>query len=216
MEPVIEPGAVRPCAPIDARPRCLLSAYVPSLHAVVFYARRVQERTPDLDALLAGFEQAPAALFVFSGAEHVVLGANRMARSFTGDRPGLVGRPLREVMPELEGQQIFEYLDEVYATGRIVNQPERRVLVDRNGDGSLEEGFFAYTFAPVDLPDGLRGIIVHATETTELLLGRRAAETRAVDSEQRYRQAQDLVLALQEDLLPPGVPVLPAVRLAAR
>jgi serine phosphatase RsbU (regulator of sigma subunit)/anti-sigma regulatory factor (Ser/Thr protein kinase)/ABC-type transporter Mla MlaB component len=161
------------------------------------------------DRLLAAFEQAPAALFVFEGPDHIVVGANRIARGFTGDRPNLIGVPLRRALPELEGQQIFELIDEAYRSGQVINQPERRVLVDRNGDGSLEEGFFAYTFVPAQLPSGTRGIVVHATETTSLVRQRQSAE-------QRYREARDVVLALQEHLLPPGVPVLPAVRLAAR
>ncbi len=165
---------------------------------------------------LAAFEQAPAALFAFRGPEHLVVAANRMARHFTGDRPNLLGRPIREALPELAGQQIFELIDDVYATGQPVNQPERRVLVDRNGDGSLEEGFFAYTFMRIEFPDGALGVIVHATETTDLVLRRRVAESRADRSEERYRQARDVVVALQEHLLPPGVPILPTVELAAR
>jgi serine phosphatase RsbU (regulator of sigma subunit)/anti-sigma regulatory factor (Ser/Thr protein kinase) len=165
---------------------------------------------------LAAFEQAPAALFVFRGSDHLVVGANRMARAFTGDRPNLVGRPIREAMPELAGQQIFELIEDVYVTGQPVSQPERRVLVDRNGDGSLEEGFFAYTFIRIEFPDGELGIVVHATETTDFVERRRVAERRADRSEERYRQARDVVVALQEHLLPPGVPILPTVELAAR
>ena len=170
---------------------------------------------PAVEAIAVAFEEMPAALFVLRGAEHVVIAANRAARAITGNRP-FVGRPIREGVPELEGQQILEILDEAYGAGQPISQPERRVLVDRNGDGSLEEGFFTWTFVPVRFADGGRGTAVHVIETTDLVRRRQAAESRAVASERRYREALDVVLALQEHLLPHGVPVLPRVRLAAR
>jgi serine phosphatase RsbU (regulator of sigma subunit)/anti-sigma regulatory factor (Ser/Thr protein kinase)/ABC-type transporter Mla MlaB component len=167
------------------------------------------------EPIAAAFEEMPAALFVLSGSEHVVVAANRVARAITGNRP-FVGQPIRAGLPELEGQQILEVLDEAYGAGQLVIQPERRVLVDRNGDGSLEEGFFSWAFVPVRFADGTRGTAVQAIETTDFVRRRQAAESRAVVSERRYREALDVVLALQEHLLPRGVPVLPSVRLAAR
>ncbi|MFL6114404.1 MAG: SpoIIE family protein phosphatase [Catenulispora sp.] len=43
----------------------------------------------------------------------------------------------------------------------------------------------------------------------------RAADRNAAAAEQAYAQARDVISAVQNELLPPGVPVLPTVRLAA-
>lgn len=134
-----------------------------------------------------------------------------------GFRPGIVGRPIREVAPELEGQQVFETLDEVWARGEPVLGDERRILVDRDGDGRLEEDWYSYTFVPTRGADGaMRGMTVLITRVTDEVLRRRKAETSAAESERRRQAAQDVVLTLQRSLLPTGLPVLPRARLAAR
>ena len=167
--------------------------------------------------VVAAFEDIPAVLWAFEGPEHRVVAANRLARASMGFRPGIVGRPIREVAPELDGQQVFETLDEVWARGEPVIGDERRILVDRDGDGRLEEDWYSYTFVPTHHPDGsMRGMTVHIARVTDEVLRRRQAELSAAESEERRQAAQDVVLTLQRSLLPAGLPVLPQVRLAAR
>ncbi|MFC5138848.1 SpoIIE family protein phosphatase [Actinomycetospora rhizophila] len=167
--------------------------------------------------VVAAFEDIPAVLWAFEGPEHRVVAANRAARASMGFRPGIVGRPIREVAPELEGQQVFETLDEVWARGEPVLGDERRILVDRDGDGRLEEDFYSYTFVPTHHADGsMRGMTVHIGRVTDEVLRRRDAETSAAESERRLHAAQDVVLTLQRSLLPAALPVLPRARLAAR
>jgi anti-anti-sigma factor len=166
--------------------------------------------------VLGAFEAVPAIIWAFEGPELRVVAANAGARASAGFRSGIVGRPVREVLPELEGQQIFEMMEEAYAAGRPVSAEDRRVLVDRNGDGQLEEGFFTYTFLPTRGADGaVRGLVVHIVETTARALRQAEAEHAAAASELRFRQASDVVLALQRSLLPDGVPVLPGLLAAA-
>ncbi|GAA4915994.1 serine phosphatase RsbU (regulator of sigma subunit) [Actinomycetospora succinea] len=167
--------------------------------------------------VVAAFEDIPAVLWAFEGPEHRVVAANRAARASMGFRPGIVGRPIREVAPELEGQQVFETLDEVWTRGEPVIGDERRILVDRDGDGRLEEDWYSYTFVPTHHADGsMRGMTVHIGRVTEDVLRRREAETSAAESERRRQAAQDVVLTLQRSMLPTGLPVLPRARLAAR
>jgi serine phosphatase RsbU (regulator of sigma subunit)/anti-sigma regulatory factor (Ser/Thr protein kinase)/anti-anti-sigma regulatory factor len=167
--------------------------------------------------VLAAFEDIPAVLWAFEGPEHRVIAANRAARASMGFRPGIVGRPIRDVAPELEGQQVFETLDEVWERGQPVLGDERRILVDRDGDGRLEEDWYSYTFVPTHHPDGsMRGMTVLITRVTDEVLRRRRAERSAAESEERRQAAQEVVLTLQRSLLPSGVPVLPRARLAAR
>ncbi|GAA4684709.1 sigma-F factor regulator [Pseudonocardia yuanmonensis] len=166
--------------------------------------------------VLDAFESVPAIIWAFEGPELRVVAANTGARASAGFRPGIVGRPIREVLPELEGQQIFEMMEEAYAAGRPVSAENRRVLVDRDGDGLLEEGFFTYTFLPTHHADGtVRGLVVHIAETTAQALRQAEAERAAAASERRYRHASEIVLELQRSLLPTGVPVLPGLVTAA-
>lgn len=164
----------------------------------------------------ASFEDVPAIIWAFEGPEHRILAANRAARSSVGNRPNVIGRPVREAVPELAGQQIFELVDWVYAHDTTVSGMEMRVLVDRDGDGHVEGAFFNYSFVPTHRGDGTtRGLLIHVTETSEQVARRRHAEERATESEQRYQAAQDVVLTLQRSLLPDSLPLLPGLRLAA-
>ena len=62
--------------------------------------------------VVACFEAMPAIVWAFEGPRLVVVAANAGARASAGNRAGIVGRPIREVLPELEGQQIFEMMEE--------------------------------------------------------------------------------------------------------
>lgn len=156
------------------------------------------------------FEAVPALLFAFSGPDHVVIALNAAGRAFMGDRADSVGRPLREVVPEYAGQQLFEALDRVYADGRPTRAHEWRVQLDQDGDGELEERFVDFTLVPWRDADGeVAGVAGVAHDVTVAVATRRAAEI-------RYRAASDAVETLQNALLPADVPVLPGYRLAAR
>ena len=73
--------------------------------------------TTDPVAFARAVAELPAGVLVFHGPEHVVLGANRAARAFFGDRPAIVGGPIREVYPEITGQQLYPLLERVLSTG---------------------------------------------------------------------------------------------------
>ncbi|QFZ20160.1 SpoIIE family protein phosphatase [Saccharothrix syringae] len=164
----------------------------------------------DPAAVVACFEELPAVVWAFRGPDLVVVAANRAARASVGDRPGLVGRPVRESVPEVAGQQVFDLIEQCYSRAQVVVGDERRVLVDRDGDGRPEEGFFTFTCLPWRDGGGeVTGVVAHVVEVTGQVLARRRAE-------ERCQAAQDLVHALQSALLPATLPVLPGVRLAAR
>ncbi len=162
------------------------------------------------------FDQLPLILAVYAGPEHCVVAANAAMRSFFG-RDELVGLPIREALPELAGQHIFELLDEVAATGRSRVAREWRLQVDLGGTGQLQEVYLDFHMAPTTGADGaVSGVATYAYDVTESVRARQAAQEQAADAERRARDARDVVTALQEALLPTDLPVLPGARLAAR
>lgn len=164
----------------------------------------------------AVFDEMPLLLAALDGPEHVYVAANAAYRAFVG-RERLVGRAIRDVLPELAGQQIFEMFERVYATGRAQTAREWRAQIDRHGTGVLEEFYADYTVTPRRGPDGeVVGVLVSAVDVTERVLQRRATEQLAADAERRGSDARDVVTALQEALLPTALPVLPGARVAGR
>lgn len=80
------------------------------------------------------FEHAPAGIAMLRGPDHVFESANPGYRELIGGRD-VVGKPVREALPELAGQGLYELLDSVLATnnpyvGRAVRVLLARACVD--------------------------------------------------------------------------------------
>jgi PAS domain-containing protein len=85
------------------------------------------------------FNQAPIAVAVLSGPEHIFsIVSPRYSETPGGGRP-LFGRTVRQAFPELEGQGFIEAMDRVYQTGEPFFADERLVRLDRDQDGVTEE-----------------------------------------------------------------------------
>ena len=74
------------------------------------------------------FRRAPSFLAILRGPEHVFELANDRYYQLVGDRD-ILGKPVREALPEVEGQGFFELLDGVYRTGEAFVGADMRVLV---------------------------------------------------------------------------------------
>ena len=121
------------------------------------------------------FMEAPAIICVLRGSTHIYELANAMYMQLIGNRD-IVGKPIREALPELEGTGIFEILDAVYTTGEPFIANELPVTLSRES-GKLEEGFFNFIYqASHDANGHTDGILVHAVEVTDQLLARKKIE----------------------------------------
>lgn len=125
------------------------------------------------------FMQAPAAIQVTHGPDHITETANSMYLNLTG-KQDLVGKPTREAFSELEGQGFFELLDQVYTTGKPFIGKEMPAVFDRNGDGQLEESFWNFVYQPLKDGEGnVYGIMTHAVEVTDQVRARQEIEKKA-------------------------------------
>src|SRR2546423_2628511 len=95
------------------------------------------------------FTQAPVSIAVLSGPDHVYTIASPRYMETPGGGRQLIGRTVREAFPELHGQEFAEQMDRVYATGEPYFASERRVMLDRDGDGVTEEYFFNVGYQPL-------------------------------------------------------------------
>lgn len=140
------------------------------------------------------FMQAPAAITVLEGPDHIFTVANPLYQELVGDRP-ILGKSVREALPELEGQGFFELLDRVFESGEAFNAAELLVRLDRDRDGVLEDLYVDFVYQPMKDRDGRSfGIMVHAVETTERVLGRRRVESLAAERSAILGQIADVVV----------------------
>src|SRR4028119_1481411 len=126
------------------------------------------------------FEEAPGLISVVRGPDHVYEFVNRAYRRLVGERD-YIGRPAREVLPELAGQGYFRLLDEVYRTGNPY-VAERAPSLLRAPDGTTQERYINFVYQPIRGPDGeVTGIFAEGIDVTDAVTAeasRRAAERR--------------------------------------
>lgn len=175
----------------------------------------LDRRGGDAERIREVFEGAPVRLAGLEGPDHRYVAANAAYREFFG-RPDLLGLSAREVFPELEGQQIFEMMDRVYASGERQTAREWRLQFARRPEATPLDHYIDFVIAPRrNNQDATIGLYVYFTDVTERVAERRAAQAETVEAE-RYEAARHVVAELQEALLPTQLPVLPGARVAAR
>jgi PAS domain S-box-containing protein len=129
------------------------------------------------------FTQVPAVFAVLQGPKHVFELANPLYRKLVGGRD-VVGKPVREALPELKGQGIYKLLDEVYKSGTPFIGNEALVKLDRQGNGKTEDGYYNFVYQPSLNGKGkVTGILVHGVDVTEQVLARKKVQA----SEERLR-----------------------------
>jgi PAS domain S-box-containing protein len=138
------------------------------------------------------FEQAPMPVAVMTGPDHVyTLVSPRYAESTAGSRQ-LIGRPLREVFPEIEGQGLLERVDGVYRTGVPWTAMEHRVLIDRNEDGTPEEYWFNLGYQPLREASGaVYAVASVAYDVTPQVRARLGIEMAREFAEEARREAEE-------------------------
>lgn len=143
--------------------------------------QRVQAERQRLHDL---FMQAPAAIGFVTGPEHVFEIINPLALQITGIHRSAVGKPIREALPEAEGQGYFELLDAVYQTGKPFLGNEIPIQLDRKDDGTLEQMYLNFVYQPsYNAAREIDGVLVYANDVTETVLARQRVE----DSEERLQ-----------------------------
>lgn len=163
--------------------------------------------------VISAYEHAAQSLGAFEGEELVVVALNEAARRMLGNAD-LMGRPLADLLAEADGHAVLDTFRETYTTGRSATAREWRMSLT-GPDGGPREAYLHIECTPWRYPDGrMRGVLASATDVTERVLARRAAQV--APAEPPADRPRGLVGTVQQALLPPDLPVLPGVQIAAR
>lgn len=131
---------------------------------------------------LASFEQAPVALAVLTAPQLTYRMANASYRQLLGrSADQLVGKPIREAVPEMKGQDFIERLEQVIATNTPYEAKETAFEVRRQD--KLERLYYDFTYQPWQEDGRTTGVMIVATEVTQQVLSRQKIEA----SETRFR-----------------------------
>jgi PAS domain S-box-containing protein len=113
------------------------------------------------------FQQAPAFFTLLRGPNHVFELANPLYQELIGPRP-LIGKSVREAVPEAESQGFVSVLDNVYRTGETYIGSNTTINLARRGSAELETRILNFVYQPMRETDGsIAGIIVLGVDVTE-------------------------------------------------
>ncbi|RYY69457.1 MAG: PAS domain S-box protein [Chitinophagaceae bacterium] len=128
-------------------------------------------------------EESVIAMSLYTGRDLVIQYANDAMIKFFGKTKSIIGKPMREAVPELIGQPFLEIFDNVYTTGKTYFGKEE--AADLEVDGQLQTFYFDYTYKALRNKDGsVFGIHHTAIDVTKRVLADRALK----QSEERFRQ----------------------------
>lgn len=145
------------------------------------------------------FQQAPGFMCILTGAEHIYEFANERYFELIGKRD-IIGRRVRDAVPEIDGQGFVDLLDEVYRTGEAFVGNAMPITLDR-GNGQREQFFVDFVYEPIRDSEGeIIGILADGYEVTD--------RVRADEALRREDRRKDEFLAmLAHELRNPLAPI---------
>ncbi len=129
--------------------------------------RLLRENENEHLRLVEAFARSPSFMAILRGPHHEFEYVNERYRQLIGARE-LIGRPVREALPEVEGQGFFELLDRVYASGETFTGDAMRIFLKRQPDAAPQEAYVDFVYQPMRAPDGaVIGILAHGVDVTQ-------------------------------------------------
>ena len=121
----------------------------------------------EADSLKDMFRQAPGFMALLSGPDHVFTLANTAYQQLVGHRD-VVGKAVREAIPEVAGQGFTELLDSVYASGEPFVGRGVPIQLAQTPGGAPEPRFLDFVYQPIrDGAGAVIGIFVEGYDVTE-------------------------------------------------
>ncbi len=158
------------------------------------------------EQLRTSFEQAPGFVAILSGPDHVFDLVNDGYKTLIAGRE-VIGKPLRDALPEVAEQGFVDLLDEVYKTGKTFGAKARAVMLAAP-NGAMEQHFLDFIYQPiVDHTSTVTGILVQGYDVTEEVQAQRRAELLARELDHRVKNSLATVRAIASQTLRQDRPI---------
>ncbi|WP_267282624.1 PAS domain-containing sensor histidine kinase [Chryseobacterium luquanense] len=148
-----------------------------------------------LELILQALASSPAPTSIYSGEDMVIRFANAGMLALWGKDVSVIGKPLMEAIPELEGQPFLELLQEVWHSGKTYSISEAPAKLMINGKEVLD--YFDYEYKAIkDNHDKTWCILNTALNVTE----RREFSQQVKEKEEREHALNEEMAATLEEL----------------
>lgn len=166
------------------------------------------------EAARDAYDHVPIPMARLDGPRHVFASCNAAYRAWVGlSEEALIGRPVGNVFPEVEGQQLLELIGRVYASGVAEHTRGWRLQLE----GEDVDRYVDVLVTPYrDGDDRVSGLDCTIRDVTDETLTRLRAEDETRAARRGLHQMLDTVVTLQDALLPTALPVIPGVDVASR
>ncbi len=164
-------------------------------NALLEHQKRDEENRQELYDL---FRQIPIPISVLRGPDYRFAFVNPLTQQAIGKRE-VVGKPIREALPEYGSQGIFNLLDQVYTTGEPLTVRELRAETmhyeeDEGGPPIPIERYFNVVYQPLYIQPGVvDGIMIFNIDITEQVLANRQKERLMVEREQERDHLREVL-----------------------
>lgn len=119
------------------------------------------------------FMQAAVAIHIFKGPNLIVALANQPTLDLWGKDSSIIGKPLLDILPEIESQGFIETIHDVRLSGKNQQQYETPIMLYKNG--KEEYGYYNFLMQPYyeDNKEIPVGVLVIVSDVTEKIISRK-------------------------------------------
>ncbi|WP_299822342.1 PAS domain-containing protein [uncultured Pontibacter sp.] len=143
---------------------------------------QIRLKDQQLESIL---QHSPSHLCLLEGPNHICRYVSPGVYRLYGNR-SYIGRPAREIWPEFTPMGFMDLLDQVYMQGSTAQISELQVMYDRYQNGNPKEAFFNFRYQATFTNFGqVEGVLITATEVTELVRAKRKAEALALELQKK-------------------------------
>ncbi|GAB3883231.1 PAS domain-containing sensor histidine kinase [Spirosoma agri] len=140
---------------------------------------------------------APAAMGLFVGRDLIVDMPNQAFIEIVGKGPDIVGKPLRDVMPELDSQPFLQILDDVFTSGKTYKSFGTQVNIVQHG--VMTHNFYNITYSPLfDANGKVYAILDIAIDVTERVIVQQQIEESRLQLLNSFEQSPVAIAIIRE------------------
>ncbi len=132
----------------------------------VILSRQREQKIKGIEQAYNLFTQTPVAIQVFSGPDLIIELANEPTLALWNKTDDVIGKPLLQVLPELDQQGITDMIQQVRITGTSKQLYDMPVAMNRHGNIDIE--YFTFIVSPYynEAKTTITGVLVIAHEVT--------------------------------------------------